>query len=263
MPESLPPPRPSCPGCATPLVVDDQAHVCPRCGRAFTVALIQAPTDEVYRAAPVFDIVPLRPARAPFELISLPRIEKALETFMRSRWDWRSFSRGLRGAVRDEPTPLDVTIGSALQLLRPALGLVRSTLALAGVALAFFYRDLGYVFLLGALALLITENTAARQTRDRLFAREDRLVWQRMRRGKILREESVEVRHIAAVYNEGDHVRIVLDDSNVWEVGKDLNVPRAVCRWLARRVAQEIPPTETRVIRSRAGEPPETEPAKT
>ena len=47
-----------------------------------------------------------------------------------------------------------------------------------------------------------------------------------------------ELSHIAAVYNEGDHVRIVLDDSNAWEVGKDLKVPRAVCRWLARRVAQ-------------------------
>jgi hypothetical protein len=157
---------------------------------------------------------------------------------------WRTLLRRLRGAVREELTPLDVTVASALKLLRPALGLFRSILALASVALGSSTTTSGYGLLLAALGLLIMEITAARQTGDRLSERDDRLVWQRMPRGKILREESVELSHIAAVYNEGDHVRIVLDDSNAWEVG-NLKVPRAVCRWLARRVAQEIPPTET------------------
>jgi hypothetical protein len=219
------------------------------------VSVSDEPSSGLYRAAPIFDVVPLGPEPGPKTVVVLPRITDALLGFLTAGWDSRKVWRHIR--AKEENLPLDLTVGSAFALAAPALTLFEVVLSLV---LMFLVRIKGAELVWASLGVLwlgglVAEYAVGTRTRDRLFRRGDSLVWQRCRRWNVLREDSVELARVGAVHDEGDFIRVVFDDGGGWELGKDIHVPRAVSRWLARRLVRELSANEDRLLGDGSGDP--------
>jgi hypothetical protein len=212
---------PRCPACDRRLAGDGPRHSCPGCGRAFTVAVEGITPGDVYRAAP---IVALTPARDP-----APR-------------GW-----GLR--VNRDGGVLDIRIGGRGLLARRDLAALAVLLNVAWLGVILLIGALPggqtvlYVTFALAFSLLWAATRPMRGENERLIVANGRLVRRRMRgQDEVLATDAIELDRIVAVVPRDDHIALELDGGDVRRLGSGLGVPERVRGWVARRIANLLPP---------------------
>jgi len=228
---ALPIPVPPCPVCATALVLDGDRRSCPRCGRAFTVKVVGAALGSVYREAPGVDLVPAR-HRAPVAGLSVGGRTLGLEVSIGNPW-------GTNGATRAKFALSMSAVASLICLLVGVLGTslwgwIPPAWAWVLIAIPMLLDSLnGMVSIMSARDRITIETVAGGSLGS--------LVWTRRRGSKLLKDEQVALSRVTGVHDAADHIRVDLDDGSFWEIGKGLNVPRRVRRWVAGRVAELLP----------------------
>jgi hypothetical protein len=176
----------------------------------------------VYRHAPVVELVPVQ-ERTP--LVGLRRFDgkmSALDVSIGNAWgtNW-----GMNRAV----------------IAKSAISAAPIVLLIVALN-AEWPRWTWFIFALGMILDLVNSVVMLRTVRDRITVAGGYLTWKREHAAQIVPMGTVELSRVTRVHDAGDHIRVDLEDGTFWEVGKGLKVPRRVRRWVARRVAQFVPP---------------------
>ena len=218
--DAIPMASPRCSACDVLLTADGGRRSCPRCGREFIVALIHAGHGAAYRAAPAFDLA--------------------------SAHDPPPRGSGLR--VHQDGDVLDLTIGD-----RGLLSSAWMTASLVAILVAFFaliplelWLPLNWIQTFIALGVLFAcvwrvTRPLRSDTLD-VAVREQHLVWRRFDGNGVLRGEwTQELASITGVHDAGRHIRLTTESGPAVEIGKGLNAPPRVIRWVVQRLAEHLP----------------------
>lgn len=214
-------PLPPCPSCQARLLGDERRRTCERCGRAFALAIGEPVSGEVYRAAPIVDIVPVR-ERPP----------------------------ALGVVVMKDDDELALRVGDARMMSRPrATALVAGSISIAWAVFEKFTRGWSVaaalcaglvVFFVAMTLYLVSRDPSPAIEHEVLSVAEGggSLVWQIVRQKVRVAERTVALAELVGAHDEGDCIRIDLEGREPWRVGQGLGVPARARRWVAERVAQ-------------------------
>jgi len=213
-------PLPSCPSCHARLVGDDRRRTCERCGRAFALAIGEPVSGEVYRAAPIVDLVPVR-ERPP----------------------------ALGVVVMKDDAELALRVGDARMMSRPrATALIAGSTSLVWAIFEKLTRGWSVaaalcagvvVFFLAMTLYLVSRDPSPAIEHEVLSVTQGGgLVWQIFRRKMRVAERTVALGELVGAHDAGDCIRVDLDGGESWRVGKGLAVPARARRWVAERLAR-------------------------
>lgn len=204
------------------LVAEGQEHGCPRCGRAFTVAVVPVNSASAYRDMPLLELVPVTDS---------PPFGRAIELATTGMYS-------LKVRVGDaEMIHLGLTIAIV------AAGTLVTGLSLMTILWVWHLSRLAFLAVSMPIMAVLMWLTAPlrRQKSERLTVIGSLLEIRRYEGFDCLRTEEVDLRRVVGVHDATGRVRVMLDDGRSMMIGDGLKVPSDVTRWLARRIDHLVP----------------------
>lgn len=212
----------SCPACGSGLTGDGPRRTCPRCGRPFALTISQPVAVDVYRAAPIVEIEPVRDRRPGFGVLVMedgPGLELRIG-------DARMMTRARATAI--------VSMGIA------GLWAVVEKLSAGWTWAAAFSASL-VICLFVFTIYLVSRAVDPALDHDALAVSGENLVWKIIRRKVCVEERTAPLADLIGAHDEGDAIRLDFGGGNVWRVARGLGVPARARRWVAERVALLTP----------------------